>query len=253
MFTLFVAAPLLVVIAVSFTSQGYLALPTEGVSLRWWRAIAANPQFAESALTSLQLALLSATLATAIAVPAALTIARHSFPGRAALSAALLSPLMVPHVVLGVAMLRLFTQVGINGSLAALVAAHVVVIAPYCLRLVLAALAGADPQMEQAALSLGATPAAAFRRVTLPLILPGVAGGWILAFITSFDELTVSLFVASPSNTPLPVRLFTHIDQMTDPLVASVSAALLAATIVVVVALDRLYPLDRLLTGEARE
>ena len=106
--------------------------------------------------------------------------------------------------------------------------------------------------MERAAASLGAAPGTVFRRVTLPLIAPGVAGGWVLAFITSFDELTVSLFLASPSSTPLPVRLFTHIDQMTDPLVASVSAALILVTAVVLVVLDRFYRLDRLLTWEGR-
>ena len=91
-----------------------------------------------------------------------------------------------------------------------------------------------------------------FRRVTLPLIAPGIAGGWVLAFVTSFDELTVSLFLASPSANPLPVQLFNYIDQMTDPLVASVSAALILVTAVVLVGLDRFYPIDRLLTGERR-
>lgn len=252
LFLLFILAPLLVVIAVSFTSQGYMAMPGEGVSLRWWRAIGDNPRFLASFWYSVRLGVTSATLSALIAVPAALAIARRRFPGRDTLAALLASPLMIPHVVLGVALLRFFSGLGLSGSFAGLVTAHLIVVTPYMLRLVGAGLTGIDPRIERAAESLGAGRLAVFRRVTLPLIAPGLAGGWILAFITSFDELTVSLFLASPSANPLPVQLFNYIDQMTDPLVASVSAALILATIVSMGILDRFYPIDRLLTGERR-
>ncbi|MXP62453.1 ABC transporter permease [Roseomonas sp. M0104] len=252
LFIAFILAPLVVVVLVSFTDKGFLAMPFGGASLRWWWAIGDNPRFLESFWFSLQLAFVTATLAALVAVPAALAIVRFRFPGREALMALLASPLMIPHVVLGVALLRFFAGLGLVGSFVALAAAHLVVVVPYMARLVTAALAGLDPRIERAAESLGAGRLAVFRRITLPLILPGVAGGWTLAFITSFDELTVSLFLASPSATPLPVRLFTYIDQMTDPLVASVSAALIAVTAVVLVVLDRFYPIDRLLTGERR-
>ncbi len=252
LFLLFIIAPLLVVIAVSFTSQGYMAMPEQGVSLRWWRAIGDNPRFLASFWYSVRLGVTAATVSALIAVPAALAIARRRFPGRDALAALLASPLMIPHVVLGVAFLRFFSGFGLSGSFAGLVTAHVIVVTPYMLRLVGAGLTGLDPRVERAAESLGADRFTVFRRITLPLIAPGVAGGWILAFITSFDELTVSLFLASPSANPLPVQLFNHIDQMTDPLVASVSAALILATILALAVLDRFYPIDRLLTGERR-
>lgn len=248
----FLLAPLVVVVLVSFTDRGYLALPFSGASLRWWRAIPANPQFVDSLLTTLALATAAATLSAAIAVPAALAITRHRFPGRAALAALLAAPLMMPHVVLGVALLQFFSAYGLAGSLPVLVAAHLVVVTPYMVRLACAGLAGMDLQLERAAEGLGASRWTAFCRITLPLLAPGLAGGWVLAFITSFDELTVSLFLSSPANTPLAVRLFTHIDQMTDPLVASISAALIVLTVLVLAALNRFYPLDRLLTGERR-
>ncbi len=252
LFLVFILAPLAVVVAVSFTSQGYMAMPSAGVSLRWWRAIGDNPRFLASFWYSVRLGATSATLSALIAVPAALAIARRRFPGRDALAALLASPLMIPQVVLGVALLRFFAGFGLSGSFAGLVTAHLIVVTPYMLRLVGAGLVGVDPRVERAAESLGAGRFTVFRRVTLPLIAPGLAGGWILAFITSFDELTVSLFLASPSANPLPVQLFNYIDQMTDPLVASVSAALILFTIVVMAALDRFYPIDRLLTGERR-
>ncbi len=252
LFLAFILAPLLVVIGVSFTGQGYLALPLDGLSLRWWRAIGDDPRFLESFWYSVRLGVSAATLSAAIAVPAALAIARHRFPGRDALAAVLASPMMIPHVVLGVALLRFFSGFGLSGGFLGLVSAHVVVVTPYMLRLVGAGLTGLDPRIERAAESLGAGRFTVFRRVTLPLIAPGIAGGWVLAFVTSFDELTVSLFLASPSANPLPVQLFNYIDQMTDPLVASVSAALILVTALVLMGLDRFYPIDRLLTGERR-
>jgi putative spermidine/putrescine transport system permease protein len=252
LFILFMLAPLAVVIAVSFTDKGYLDLPFDGASLRWWRAIGDNPDFFDSLGTSLRLAVASATLSALIAVPAALAIARYRFPGRGGITALLASPLMMPHVVLGVALLRFLSGFGLAGSFGGLVAAHLVVVTPYMVRLVSAGLAGMDPRLERAAEGLGAGRWTVFYRITLKLIAPGLAGGWILAFITSFDELTVSLFLSSAAQTPLAVRLFTHIDQMTDPLVASVSAALIVVTVILLVVIDRFYPIDRLLTGERR-
>jgi putative spermidine/putrescine transport system permease protein len=251
-FLAFIAAPLVVVIAVSFTAKGFLSLPVDGVSLRWYQAILHAPEWLTSLRISLLLGSLSASLAVIVAIPAALAIERYAFPGRAALTALLLSPLMIPAVVLGVSFLRFLTLAGISGTFAGMVFCHVVVVMPYVVRLLLAALAGLDRRIELAAVSLGAGRLAVLRRVTLPLILPGIAGGWILGFITSFDELTVTLFVASPATTTLPVRLFNYIDQMTDPLVAAVSASLIFGTALLMILLDRFYRLDRLLVGQGR-
>ena len=252
LFIAFIAAPLLIVCVVAFTPLGYISLPTDGISLRWFAAIADNPRFIDAFWLSVRLGLVSSVVATVLAVPAALAIARHRFPGRDAISAFLLSPLMIPHVVLGVALLRYFSQIGINGTFASLAFAHVVVILPFALRLVLAAATGLDPAIERAAVSLGASGFTVFRRVTLPLILPGIVSGWLLAFITSFDELTVSVFVANPSTTPLPVRMFLQIQDTIDPLVAAVSALLIAVTVVVMLVLDRLVGLERLFVGKGR-
>jgi putative spermidine/putrescine transport system permease protein len=123
---------------------------------------------------------------------------------------------------------------------------------PFALRLVVAASAGMDPAIEHAAISLGASSWRTLRRITLPLILPGIASGWVLAFITSFDEVTMTVFIASPRTTTLPVRLFLYIQDNIDPLVAAVSAALISLTFVAMLLLDRLYGLERLLVGPGR-
>ena len=123
---------------------------------------------------------------------------------------------------------------------------------PFALRLVLASSYGIDQRIEHAAVSLGAGPATVFKRVTFFLILPGVVSGWMLAFISSFDEVTMTVFIASPQTTTLPVRLLNHIQDNIDPLVASVSAALIAITSIFLVILDRVYGLDRLFLGQGK-
>lgn len=253
LFLAFLLAPILIVCVVAFTSHGYLSLPTEGPSLRWFKAIGDNPEFLRAFRDSLVLGAISSTLAVGFSIPAALAIARHRFPGREAITALFLSPLMVPHIVLGIAFLRFFTLIGLGGTFTGLVLSHVIIILPFALRLILAASTGMDRSIENAAASLGATSWTTFRRVTLPLILPGVASGWVLAFINSFDEVTMTVFIASPETTTLPVRLFLYIQDNIDPLVAAVSAALIFMTVAAMLVLDRLYGLERLLVGRGQE
>ncbi len=249
-FVIFILAPLVMVIAVSFTDKGYLSLPTDGPSLRWFYAILDNPSFIDAFWMSVWLGLISASVAVIIAIPAALAIARHKFPGRDFIAAFLLSPLMIPHLVLGVAFLQFYSQIGLGGSFYGLAAAHVVLVTPYALRLALSAATGLSIEAEQAALTLGASKFAVLRKVTLPLILPGVAGGWLLSFITSFDELTMSVFVASPATQTLPVKMYHHITQTIDPLIASVSTVLIVLTFLLMLVLDRFYGLDKVFVGK---
>jgi putative spermidine/putrescine transport system permease protein len=253
LFLSFILAPIVIVCLVAFTPEGYLSVPTTRFSLRWFRAIGQNPEFIQAFWRSIWLGALSATFAVAIAAPAALAIARHRFPGREAMTALFMSPLMVPQVVLGIAFLRFFTEIGLGGTFLGLVFSHVIVVMPFALRLILAAAAGMDRSVENAASSLGATDWTTFRRVTLPLIMPGVASGWVLAFINSFDEVTMTVFIASPQTITLPVRLFLYIQDNIDPLVAAVSAALIFVTVAAMIALDWFYGLERLLIGRGRE
>ena len=249
LFVVFLLAPIVVVCLVAFTPEGFLSIPTHTWSLRWFRAIARYPEFINAFWTSLWLGALSSTIAVALSVPAALAIARHEFRGRDAVTALFLSPLMIPHVVLGIAFLRFFTQVGLGGRFTGLLLAHVVIVFPFALRLTLASAIGLDRRIEQAAISLGAEGASVFRRITWPLILPGVASGFVLAFIQSFDEVTMTIFIAAPGTETLPVRMFAHIQDSIDPLVTSVSASVIGLTVLFLFVIDRLYGLERLLAG----
>lgn len=252
LFIAFILAPLLIVCAVAFTPTGFISLPTQELSLRWFRAVFENPRFVESFLFSLGLGVVAASIAVALAVPAALGITKHRFAGRDALLAFLLSPLMIPHVVLGIAFLRFYAALGLTGTYLGLVLAHIIIVLPFALRLVLVSATAVDVSVERAAYSLGATHGTVFRRVTLPLILPGAVSGWVIAFITSFDELTMSIFVASPSTTTLPVRMFLHIEDTIDPLVTAVSALLILVTALAVALLERTIGLEKIFVGEGR-
>lgn len=246
----FVLAPLVVICLVAFTPENTLSIPTTSVSLRWFEAIFQHPDFVASFVNSLWLASLAATLSVALSVPAALAIDRYAFPGRDALNALFLSPLIIPHLVLGVAFLRLFALIGGTGSFGWLVASHVVIITPYVLRLVMAAFTGLDRSAEQAAMTLGASHWTVFRRVTAPMILPGITGGWLLAFINSFDELTMSIFVTSPQTVTLPVRMYMYATESIDPMMAAVSALMIALTAAAMLVLDRAFGLDKILVGQ---
>ena len=248
----FMLAPLVIVCLVAFTPANTLSIPWGEVSLRWFRAVFEHSDLVQSFWNSLAVATIAASVAVVLAVPAALAIARLRFRGRQALNGLLMSPLIVPHLVLGVAILRLFALIDARGSSAWLTAAHVVVVTPYALRLMVAALTGMDRAIEQAAQSLGAGTATVFRRITLPLMLPGITGGWVLAFINSFDEVTMSIFITSPQTVTLPVRMYMLATESIDPMMAAVSALIVGLTALVMVGLDRLYGLDKILVGSSQ-
>lgn len=246
---LFMLAPLVIVCLVAFTPGMTLSVPTSSFSLRWFKAVFAHSDLMQSFKNSLWLGFFSASISTLISVPAGLAITRFNFPGRELLNGLFLSPLMIPHLVLGVALLRMFSLIGATGSFFWLIFAHVMIITPYVLRLIIAASVGFDQSCEHAAKSLGASNFTVFRRITLPMILPGITGGWLLAFINSFDEVTMSIFVTAPSTVTLPVRMYMYATESIDPLMAAASALTVGFTLVVMVLIDRLYGLDKILVG----
>ncbi|MGE8145581.1 ABC transporter permease [Pseudomonas frederiksbergensis] len=250
LFSVFLAAPLVIVCLVAFTPGNMLSVPTLHFSVRWFVALFNDNGFITAFCNSMGLATLSATGAALLGVPAAMGLLRYNFPGRAALNGLLLSPLMIPPVVLGVALLRLFNGFGVNGSFTSLVLAHVMLIFPYSLRLIMASMVSLSREPEHAAMSLGANAWTTFRRITLPALLPGILGGWVLAFASSFDELTATIFLASPATITLPVRIYMSMTETVDPMVAAVAVVIIVITLGLMFLLDRLVGLDKVLMGK---
>jgi putative spermidine/putrescine transport system permease protein len=242
----FVMAPIVVVVLASFTAAEYTSFPPHGLSLRWYLEIADNPEFIESFRVSAVVAVITGILATVLGTLAALVLVRERFPGRDAVNAFFLSPLMLPAVILGIALLQFYTRVGITRTPFALVCGHLVITVPYVIRRVAASLDGFDRTLELAAMNLGATPWQAFRRVTLPLIRPGIVAGATFAVIVSFDDVSISLFLAGPHSTTLPVRIFSYIEQTFDPLATAVCSVLILVAAVGVVEIERSIGLEKM-------
>lgn len=242
---LFLLAPVLLVFPVSFSGDNFISFPPSSWSLRWYRALPHNHVLIGALWTSLALAVTVTVLSLAIAIPAAYAIARMKFFGRDVLFALFTAPLLLPSIVLGLAILIVFVGIGLISTFRGLVLAHLVVTLPYALRVLATALTTLPHDVEEAAASLGAGPLTVFRRVTLPLMAPGIVAAAALSFLVSFDEVVISLFVVGPRITTLPVELYRYVDTRSDPLVAAASVFLILGTIAIVLLVERTMGLNR--------
>ncbi len=235
----FVLAPIVLVFAISFSGDNFIAFPPRSWGVRWYVALFAHEGFARGFRVSLALASMVVALDLLVGVPAAYAIARLRFRGRDALLAFLTAPLLLPTIVLGLAMLLVFYPLRLAATYPGLVVAHMAVTLPFVVRIVATALSTLPGDVEDAAATLGASPATVFRRITLPLMLPGVIAASALAFILSFDEVVISLFVVGPRLSTLPVELFRYVEGRTDPMVAALSTVLILATVSAVLIVER--------------
>jgi putative spermidine/putrescine transport system permease protein len=226
----YLLAPTLVIIPMSFTEASILSFPPDGFSLRWYDQMLTRSEWSTGLRNSAVVAVLTAIVATLLGTLAALGITRGRFPGRTLLNALALSPLIVPVVIIAIGMFSLFVQWRISGSIVGLVAAHTALALPFVIVNVATSLRTMDRNLELAAANLGATPARSFLRITLPIIFPGVLAGAIFAFITSWDEVVVAIFLTSARFRTLPVEMWEQVRQVVDPTVAAVSTTLLVVT-----------------------
>ncbi len=246
----FMLAPLAVVVYVSFTPYNYLKFPgLSELSFRWYQAIADRPAFIQGFLKSVLLAGISSGLSLIIGSLASYGIVRSRFRGRDFLNTVLMFPLLIPGVVLGLFLLILFAQLGVSSTFLRLLAGHVVITMPYAIRTMHSAFEVLDPRMEQAARNLGAGSWTIARRIVFPLVLPAAAATACFAFIVSFDNLTVSLFLVRPEFVTLPVTIYTYITEVTDPAVAAVSTLLIALSYTVFYILERVWGIGKVFKG----
>jgi putative spermidine/putrescine transport system permease protein len=239
----FLLAPLLLVCVISVSADNYMGFPPSGLSTRWFVALAENDAMLKAAVNSVILAG-SVTLASlTVGLPAALAVARGHAPKSVVIF--LSAPLLLPTLVLGLALLMALQPLALVATWPGLVLAHLVVVLPFVVRIMTTSLQALSPELEAAAATLGAAPWRTFFRITLPLALPGVIASATLAFLVSFDEVVISLFLVGPRLTTLSVAMFRYTESRTDPLVAAVAVTLIAITIAVVMAVDRLVGFSR--------
>jgi putative spermidine/putrescine transport system permease protein len=239
------ALPAVIVVAASFTSGDTLRFPPDGFSLRWyWRAFESRP-FMDALWTSTRLAFVATAISLSVGFAAAFAIDRYRFPGRGAFQTLALSPLVVPAVVLGIGLLQFLSWVGLNQTFAGLLVGHLLVTLPYVVRTLTASLLLFDRTLEQAAMNLRAPPWRVLRRVTLPLLLPGLLSAAVFAFVTSFGNVTLSIFLGFAGATTLPVQIFTYVEHNYDPVLAAVSTLVILVTLAVILAVERLVGMEK--------
>ncbi|ACA20645.1 Ornithine carbamoyltransferase [Methylobacterium sp. 4-46] len=224
----FLYGPILLLVAASFNAS-QLVTVWGGFSTRWYARLAENGPLVAATLTTLKVALASASLATVLGTLAALALDRRGgFPGRALFSGLLVAPMVMPEVIIGLSLLLLFVALGIDRGLLTIVAAHATFTLCFVAVVVQARLRGLDRTLLEAAADLGASPATVFRTVTLPLILPAVAAGFLLAFTLSMDDLVIASFVSGPGATTLPMRLYSQVRLGVTPEINAISTLLIA-------------------------
>jgi putative spermidine/putrescine transport system permease protein len=226
-------APILIVIPLSFNGKASFDFPPESWSTQWFETLFSNPEWSAALAHSFQIGLLVVVLATVLGTACAIGLDRGKIPGKGLIRALILAPMIIPVVIVAVGVYAVFLPWKLVGNQLGFVLAHTALAVPFVVVSVSASLNGFDRRLEQAAASLGASPVTTFFRVTLPLIMPGVFAGAVLAFITSFDEVVVALFLSDPQLRTVPVQMFNTL-QNVDPTIAAASTLVLAATTFVV-------------------
>ncbi len=243
----FVCIPTVVVFGVSVNPGEILSFPPDGFSLAWYLRALTYPQFQRAVRNSLWVTAISTVLAVTIGTAAAIALERHRPPGHRFFAGLVLSPLIIPGVVLGLGLLILAAASGWVGSPWILVFAHILVTLPFVVRSVWVSIQNLDPMLERAAASLGAGPVRAFFTVTLPLLRPGILAGVLFSVVVSFNEFAASLFISNRVTEILPVAMFNYIRNYTDPTIAAVSTLLIVATAILVLVADRIVGMSRIL------
>ena len=243
----FVLGPLVFVVLVSITPLNYISLPVSGVSLRWYARLAENTDLLSAGWNSLLLAFGSSIAALLFGTSAAVASARWRFVLLQPLRLFATAPLLVPMVMSGLALLAFSATTGWQNQALRNYVGHAAITLPYVFRTVSASLSGFDPNQELAARNLGASPFKAFMLVTLPQLGPGVAAGALFAFIVSFDNVGLSIFLNGAQFQTLPVQLFTYASYSNDPMVAAASVAMIAVSLLAIAIVERFFGLQQLM------
>ncbi len=223
----FLCLPSLFVIPVSFTSGSFIEFPPEGFSLRWYHTYLSSPGWVDATIRSFIVAFLTAWLSAALGTAAAFVLVRQRLTGRTAILALIMAPLVLPRLIIAVALFYLYARLGLVGTILGLVLGHTILAVPYVVITVMAVLKTYDERLDQAAWSLGASKWRTLYHITLPQIRGGVIAGFLFAFITSFDDLTVALFITGGSTSTLPRQMWNDLLLQVNPTLAAVSTVIL--------------------------
>lgn len=246
---IFLLAPLVVTIALSVSDTPYIVFPPRGFTLTWYAKTLQDHEFLASLWFSTLLALGATAGALMLGIPAAFATVRYRFPGRGLIAALLLSPLIFPVLITGVALLQAFAALNFTRPSLNLLIGHVLVTTPYVVRTVSASLTLVDAALEDAARTLGAGAWRVFRRIVVPQIAPGVTAGALFAFLVSFDNFPLSMWLSDAQHNPVPVLIFQMVSSVFSPSIAAISSLMIVVAVVLVIVLERMVGLRRAMTA----
>jgi putative spermidine/putrescine transport system permease protein len=242
----FLLAPLAITVAVAFGDSAVFTLPPPGWSMRWFERLPTTRGLAAALGTSVQIAALSTLVSLILGTLCAIALVRGRFRGREAIATFLVSPLMLPGLVVGIAMLQGFRAMGLRDAWTSLLVAHVVITTPYVVRTVLAALSLFDFTLVEAARTLGCSYAQALRKVLVPALAPAFLTSGMFAFLASMDNYPISIFFTDAWTKTLPIQMLQLVEERPDPMIAAISTLLILLAIVAMIVGDRLVGLKRL-------
>jgi len=240
------ALPLILSVVISF-SPGQLTFPLTGFSLRWYEPLFSRRDFASSLGVSLVVGTIASAISLGIGIPASLVLVRERFKGREVIQVLFLSPLAIPAVVVGVSLLDVFVMVGVSDPLTRLLTGHVIITLPYVVRVISASLEGFDRQVEEAAMNLGADEFRTFQKITLPLMKSAIVAAIVFAFQTSFNDISVSIFLVGTTFTTLPLVLLTWTYKYFDQSIAAASGLIIGSITVLLIITEKLLGIDKLM------
>jgi putative spermidine/putrescine transport system permease protein len=242
---LFLLAPIIIVFVVSFDTRQYLAFPPESLSFGSYVKVFQNASFISAFWRSLLIGAIVGLGAVTVGTLISLALTRYRFRGEGAVNFLVIAPFIVPNIVLGVGLVLVLAGFGLLDTYPGIVLAHLGITIPYTVRTVSMSLMSVDRRVEEAALVHGASPFNVFWRITLPLIRPGIIAGGVIAFLISFDETTISLFIVSVRSSTLPTEIYRYLEYSTDPQIAALSVVLILISVAVVIVLERLIGLRK--------
>jgi putative spermidine/putrescine transport system permease protein len=249
---IYMVVPSLVVIMAAFNERAILSFPPKNLSWRWFDKAINYDDFRKGFYNGLMVTGWASGIALVIGTTFAYAIDRFSFRGKQTLETLLLSPLVIPHFTVGLAFLILASELAVARTFSLVVVTHVVLVLPFVLRSVYVSLKNLDTTVERAAASLGASPLQVLLRIDLPLLAPGLFGGWLFAAILSFNEFTASLFVTGQRTQTLPVAMYTYVREYADPSMAAISTMFIVSTALILIVANRYLGLRRILAIEGQ-
>lgn len=247
----FLFFPIAVTIFVSFNKSGFL-LPPQGFTLEWYEQAWAMEEFRRGVLVSFLLGVGSALIANALAFPIALAMVRRDFPGKAALNVLVMSPLLVPSTIVGLALYVFLVHLGLGGGFITLLIGHVMMVTPFAVRILTASLSIFDRSLEEAARNAGATVMRTFFSITLPVLKTGFISSMMICFIISWNDFAISLFLASSAWTPLPIQIYSYIQFQYDAVSSALVSSVIFLSILAIVVVDKITGLRTMVSQNGR-